>query len=118
MEIKLRNITPDDAEECSRIVHEAFSSIDDKHNFRRDFPSVESATPLAAMLINSPDVFGVAAEVDGKFAGSNFLTEWDPIAGVGPITVDPKLHGHGIGRKLMQAVIARGRDHAVGIRLV
>src|SRR5690606_34813907 len=49
--------------------------------------------------------------------GSNFLLEHDAIRGVGPITIDPACQGRGIGRRLMEAVIDRGRG-ALGIRLV
>ncbi len=117
MTIHLRPITPADAENCGRIIFEAFKGIADQHNFRPDFPSVEFATQFAGAFINSPTTFGVAAELDGVFVGSNFLSEDDAIRGVGPITIDPQCQARGIGRKLMQAVIDRGRD-AIGIRLV
>lgn len=117
MTIHLRPITPADTENCGRIIFEAFKGIADQHNFRPDFPSVEFATQFASAFINSPTTFGVAAELDGVFVGSNFLSEDDAIRGVGPITIDPGCQARGIGRKLMQAVIDRGRD-AIGIRLV
>jgi hypothetical protein len=59
----------------------------------------------------------VVAEVDGRIAGSNFLDERDPIRGVGPITVDPEGQNAGVGRRLMEAVVERGKD-APGIRLL
>ena len=58
----------------------------------------------------------MVAEIDGRIVGSNFLDERDPIRGVGPITVDPEGQNSGVGRKLMEAVIERGKD-APGIRL-
>jgi predicted N-acetyltransferase YhbS len=57
------------------------------------------------------------AERDGRIIGSNFLDERGPIAGVGPITVDPVEQTRGVGRGLMQAVIDRGAA-AAGIRLL
>ncbi len=69
------------------------------------------------MWIPHPAVWGVVAERDGRVVGSNFLDERDPIAGVGPITVDPEGQNAGVGRKLMEAVLERGRD-APGIRLL
>jgi GNAT superfamily N-acetyltransferase len=98
-------------------MYEAFGGIADQHAFPRDFPSVEVATQLAGAFIAEPSVFGVVAEKDGKVVGSNFLSEGDPIRGVGPITVDPSVQGSGAGRRLMQAVIERGRE-AAGVRLV
>ena len=67
--------------------------------------------------IAHPSVWGVVAEVDGQVVGSNFLDERDPIRGVGPITVDPTGQNAGVGRRLMEAVIERGKD-APGIRLL
>jgi hypothetical protein len=70
------------------------------------------------MAIGSPDIYGIVAEdKNGKFLGSNFLWEHDSIKGVGPITVDPDIQAKGVGRRLMEAVIERGKN-APGIRLV
>lgn len=115
--MQIREITQEDAPECGRILYEAFAGIAGRHNFPYDFPDVGSAEGFAEMAIGSPDIYGVAAEIDGKFVGSNFLWEHDDIKGVGPITVDPSVQAKGAGRKLMEAVIERGKD-APGIRLV
>lgn len=117
MNINIREIRSDDAAEAGRIIYEAFAGVSTAHGFEPDFPSVEVATGFASMWLAHPKVSGFAAEIDGQFVGSNFLTEYDPIRSVGPITVDPKVQASGIGRKLMQAVIDRGRD-AIGIRLL
>jgi predicted N-acetyltransferase YhbS len=117
MDIRIRPATPDDAEACGRIIHEAFQGIAGRHNFRPDFPSIEAAAQLAQLFIADPAVFGVVAESEGRIVGSNFLTEWDSIRAVGPITVDPQIQARGTGRRLMQAVIERGRN-AAGIRLL
>jgi GNAT superfamily N-acetyltransferase len=115
-EVILRESRPEDAQECARIVYEAFGDIHDHHRFPRDFPVPEAAAGLIDVWISHPQVWGVIAEVDGRVVGSNFLDERDPIRGVGPITIDPKSQNVGVGRKLMQAVLERGRD-APGIRL-
>ena len=118
MAIRLRPVTPDDAEPCGRIIHEAFKDIAARHNFPPDFPSVDFAIEFAHLFINNPSIFGVVAEEsDGRVVGSNFLTEWDSIRAVGPITVAPNAQGQQTGRRLMQAVIERGKE-AEGIRLV
>jgi predicted N-acetyltransferase YhbS len=117
MDAKIRPAIAADAEACGRIIFEAFAGIADQHSFPRDFPSVEVATQLATAFISDPSVFGVVAEIDARVVGSNFLSEGDPIRGVGPITVDTSVQGGGAGRRLMQAVLERARD-AVGVRLV
>ena len=116
-QVTLREVRPEDAEACARILFDAFGGIHDHHRFPRDFPSMEAATGMLAAWIPNPAVWGVVAEADGRIVGSNFLDERDPIAGVGPITVDPNGQNKGVGRKLMEAVIERGAN-APGIRLL
>ncbi len=70
-------------------------------------------------MIGNPGMYGVVAEEDGQVLGSNFLDERGPICGVGPITVDPTIQNQGVGRRLMQAVVARAAERgAAGVRLL
>ena len=117
MTIQLRSMRPDDVETCGRICYEAFSGIAERHNFRKDFPSLEMAIGLMQHLLENPGVFNVVAESEGQVIGSNHLLEVDEIGGVGPITVDPNAQAKGVGRMLMQAVIEHGKNLA-GIRLL
>lgn len=117
MTIQLRPMRPEDVEPCGRICYEAFKDIADKHNFRQDFPSAEFATGLIGWLFSNPGAFNVVAESDGQVIGSNHLWEFNSIPAVGPITIDPNAQAKGVGRKLMEAVIERGKDRP-GIRLV
>lgn len=117
MTVTIRAATPSDAEACGRIMYEAFKEIAERHAFPPDFPNVESAIQLARSFTAHPMIDGFVAEEDGRVVGSNFLVGGDPIRGVGPITVDPRWQGGGIGRRLMTAVLERGKD-AVGIRLL
>jgi GNAT superfamily N-acetyltransferase len=115
--VTLREIAPEDVKECARICFEAFGGIDDYHRFPRDFPSIEFAEGLMHAFVGSPSTWGVVAEVDGRVVGSSFLHEADPIAGVGPISVDPDHQSSGVGRKLMEAMVERGKE-APGTRLL
>ena len=118
MGVNIREARPPDAEATGRIIYEAFKGVAEFHGFPPDFPHVGVATQLVASFITHPSIFGVVAEDDaGRVLGSNFLSEIDTIRGVGPITVDPSAQGGGVGRRLMQAVLDRGRE-AAGIRLV
>jgi predicted N-acetyltransferase YhbS len=49
----------------------------------------------------------VVAELDGRVIGSNVLWENNPVAGVGPITVDTGAQGSSTGRLLMEDVLRR-----------
>ena len=101
----------EDVEPCGRICHIAFMAIAERHNFRPDFPTPESAIQLTEGFFASPDVFSVVAERDGEVIGSNHLWEYDAIRAVGPITVDPNAQAKGAGRMLMEAVIERGKSN-------
>jgi predicted N-acetyltransferase YhbS len=116
-EVTLRTIEPADAADAAQIIFDAFGAIQDHHRFERDFPAIEAASGLANMFIPHPMVWGVVAEIGGRIVGSNFLDERSPIRGVGPITVAPQGQNHGVGRKLMRAVLERG-EGAPGIRLL
>jgi GNAT superfamily N-acetyltransferase len=119
MPVRLRSIAADDAAECGRIIHDAFAAIADQHNFPRDFPSVEAGVGLASMLIAHPGFHGLVAEENGRVVGSNFLDERSPIGAIGPITVDPTTQNQAVGRRLMLAVMDRGRERRLtGLRLV
>ncbi len=114
-----RSGTPADAAACGRICHDAFATFAVRHNFPPDFPSVEVATELVSYLLSHPRFFSVVAEQDGAIVGSNFLDERSPIAGVGPITVDPHAQNRRVGRQLMQAVLDRSRTQGfAGTRLL
>ena len=106
----VRSSIPDDARAAGIICYDAFKAIAEQHGFPPDFPSPEVAIGLINTLISRSDVFGVIAEADGRVVGSNFLWESDSFAGVGPITVQPRQQNDSIGRKLMDAVLARAQQ--------
>jgi predicted N-acetyltransferase YhbS len=117
MTITIRPIANTDTEACGRIIYEAFKRFHDRHQFPRDFQTLEDAVQLTGLFVNHPAIFGVVAEIDGRIVGSNFLDERNLIRGVGPITVAPDVQERGVGRRLMEAVIERERETA-GIRLM
>lgn len=115
----LRSVDMADADELGVICYEAFKEMAEKHNFPRDLPSPEIGIGFAQMMISRPDIYGVAAHVDGKLIGSNFLWESDEVAGVGPITIDPAVQNSSIGRELMLDVIRRSDERGfASVRLV
>lgn len=110
-DVRLRPGRPEDAERLGSICYKAFATISGAHNFPPDFPSPEVAVGLMSMLLGRPDVYSVVAEDgSGNVVGSNFLWESDTVAGVGPITVDPKVQNSSYGRAMMQDVIRRSDE--------
>jgi GNAT superfamily N-acetyltransferase len=117
--VTIRRAKPEDAPACGQICYEAFHKISTDHNFPPDVPAPEMGVGLLTMMFSHSGFYCVVAESDGRIAGSNCLDERDAIAGVGPITIDPKIQNRGIGRKLMDAVLDRARERKfAGVRLV
>jgi predicted N-acetyltransferase YhbS len=119
MKLNMRRATLEDAAVLGHINYDAFKKIADDHNFPPDFPSVEHAVQTVTSLTSTPGIYSVVAEADGKIAGSNFMDERNPIAGIGPISVDPSVQNQSIGRHLMDNVLERVRTrNFAGVRLV
>jgi GNAT superfamily N-acetyltransferase len=119
MSISIRRAKPEDAPVCGQICYEAFHKISTDHNFPPDVPAPEGGVGMLTRMFSDPGFYCVVAESDGRIAGSNCLDERTAIAGVGPITIDPKVQNRGIGRKLMDAVLDRARErNFAGVRLV
>jgi predicted N-acetyltransferase YhbS len=118
-DVIIRPATPQDAPVCGDICYRAFSAINAAHNFPCDFPNPETAVAVIHAMFNAPGIYCIVAESEGRILGSNCLDERSIIHGVGPITVDPDTQNHGVGRKLMQAVLDRSHQRgAAGVRLV
>jgi predicted N-acetyltransferase YhbS len=117
--LTIRGARPEDAAASAKICYEAFYKINSQHGFPPDLPAMERAADLMSMMFVHPGFYCVVAEEDGRIVGSNCMDERSPIAGIGPITVDPAAQNRGVGRKLMQAVMDRTRERNFpGVRLV
>jgi predicted N-acetyltransferase YhbS len=115
----VRPALPKDGPVCGEISYRAFSAINGAHNFPCDFPGPETSTALLSGMFSNPGLYCVVAEIEGRIVGSNVLDERSVIAGVGPLSVDPDVQNHGVGRKLMQVVMDRANERrAAGVRLV
>jgi len=104
-DIELIRPEPQQVPELARICFEAFKRIHERHSFPPDIPNIELAGHIMGLLVSGKNFYGVAARVNGRLVGSNFISCTDPVGGVGPITVDPAFEGRGVGRALMKAVL-------------
>jgi len=47
----------------------------------------------------------LAARVDGRLAGSNFITRWGSFGFFGPLTVSPEFWDHGVAQRLLESTM-------------
>lgn len=52
---------------------------------------------------------GIVAELDGRIAGSNFVTRWGSVGFFGPLTVRPELWDRGVATALLRETMKRFR---------
>jgi len=117
--VTIRRAKLEDASASAKICYEAFYKINTDHGFPPDLPAMEPAADLMSMMFVHPGFFCVVAEDGGRIVGSNCMDERSPIAGIGPITIDPAAQNRGVGRMLMHAVLDRARERNFpGVRLV
>lgn len=107
MPISIIPVAPEHFPALASICYRAFGTLQERHGVEKDFDSVETAGMVIGLFGSRPDFAGFAARDDatGKLLGSNFLQFSDPVAGVGPITIDPDDQSRGLGRRLMRAVL-------------
>lgn len=102
MNVTIRPLTENDLPGAGRIVCLAFGTFlgaPEPEKFWADLDYAHTlwrADPLAA--------FG--AEMDGTLVGSNFATRWGSVGFFGPLTVCPDLWDRGLGKRLMEPIMA------------
>jgi predicted N-acetyltransferase YhbS len=111
MDLIIRPIDQNDAENCGRIGYEAHKTISSAHGYPSELPSEEFGIGLIRGLLDNPNSWGVLAERQGEILGSIFLHEFppSPVAVIGPLTVHPSAEG-GVGKILMDAALMRARE--------
>jgi GNAT superfamily N-acetyltransferase len=84
----------DDADRIMRLAFGTFLGLADPAAFMGDADYVRTrwaAEPTCAL----------AAEVDGRLVGTNFVTRWGSVGFFGPLTVDPTLWDKGVAQALL-----------------
>jgi len=95
--VTTRALVASDLDEADRIMRVAFGTflgLPDPMAFMGDADYVHTrwtAEPSAAM----------AAEVEGRLVGSNFVTRWGSVGCFGPLTVSPEVWDKGVARALL-----------------
>jgi GNAT superfamily N-acetyltransferase len=100
--VVVRTLRQDELTEADRIMRTAFGTflgLPDPMAFMGDADYVHSrwaADPSAAL----------AAELDGRLVGTNFVTRWGSVGFFGPLTIEPGLWDKGIARRMLDETMA------------
>ena len=111
----LQLVTPvaADVDALGDICYRAFKDISDRHGFPSDFDSPEFARMVLGSLVQDETMYRVAARLDGKLVGSNFMELSDGASGIGPVSVHPPAQSGGVGRAMMEDVLRHARESGI-----
>ncbi len=101
MPVSIRDAAAADLPACADVMHRAFRSIAERHNFPPDFPDAAAAEGLLRMMRGAPGFDAAAAEDGGRIVGSIFVSHRSSVGGISVITVDPEAQDRAVGRRLM-----------------
>jgi GNAT superfamily N-acetyltransferase len=105
VDVSIRPARAEDLDACARVCYRAFQAIAERHGFPPDFDSEQSARLAFGSFVSDPLTYGVVAERGDQVVGSTFIHDRRPVAGIGPVTVDPFVQDVGLGRQMMEAVL-------------
>ena len=111
--VSIERMRPEYIPDLGSVCYESFLGIALQHGFQSDLPDRDMAVRLIRTLTEDSDTVGFAAFCDGKPAGSAFLSVASKVGGIGPVTVDSRLQGRGIGGKLMEALLQHADQHGL-----
>jgi predicted N-acetyltransferase YhbS len=117
----IRPMTPADISQAGQIMFHSFNTQNQHLGLPPEWPSVEFTTGLIGMLQANPNFLSVVAvdKQTTQVIGSNFLEKGDVVTAPGPISVDNNGQNAGVGRALMEYVIAASKEQGQhNIRLV
>lgn len=107
-------MTKADLDRVGEVLFEAFNAGALKHGYAPRMHDRREGTSWAWALLRHGPGDVLIAELDGRVVGVCCLSARGLHGGIGPVAVDPSVQGHGVGRRLMHAVLER----AEGLRSV
>lgn len=105
--MSVREATLDDLDTCGKICFDGFKLVNEQHGFPSNYATVEAARDRVRSFLEHPEVWSIVYEEDVAILGFLFMSERDPIRGIGPIVVAPEAASRGVGRQLMAAALTR-----------
>lgn len=101
MNITVRPLSETDRPEATRIFRLAFGTF---LGLPDSVPFMGDADLIGTRLRGYPDC-SLAAEVDGRLVGSNFVTGWGSVGFFGPLSILPEFWNAGVASALLEATM-------------
>ncbi|WP_338674984.1 thioester reductase domain-containing protein [Streptomyces sp. SCSIO 30461] len=110
--IEVREAAWEDLEAMAGVCFDAFGTLNASLGLTPEWSSVEAVTEMFRDRLAAPGCLAfVAVDGTGAVVGSNFLVLGEAVAAFGPLSVATGAQGAGVGRLLMDEVLAAAARH-------
>jgi predicted N-acetyltransferase YhbS len=114
----IRVLEERDAERAGEVNFLAFYDVALRHGQTPVVTTPADARSYVRHLLSFDPLGGLVAELDGGIVGMAWLHQRRPVATIGPVAVDPRVQGRGIGRLLIERCIEAAGPRIPQVRLV
>ena len=116
--LTLRAVEQRDVERVGDVNFVAFYRVAVAHGLAPGIGTPAESRGYIRHLLTIDPLGGTLAEEDGEVVGLSWVHPRGPVATIGPIAVDPRAQGRGIGRRLLERAIELGGRGVPQVRLV
>jgi GNAT superfamily N-acetyltransferase len=117
-EVTLRPAEECDVESAGDLIFVAFHAAALAHGLEPGVTTPGESRRYVRYLLSFDALGGVVAEEDGVLVGVGWIHPRGPVATLGPLAVDPRRQGRGIGRRLLMRLIEGAGQGVPQVRLV
>jgi GNAT superfamily N-acetyltransferase len=114
----IRPLEERDADRAGDVNFVAFHDVALRHGQPPVVTGPADARSYVRHLLTFDPLGGSVAELDGEIVGMAWLHVRGPVATIGPVAVEPRVQGQGIGRRLVERCIERAGPRVPQVRLV
>jgi len=114
----VRPLDERDVDRAGDVNFVAFYDVAVRHGLRPVVTTPSEARSYLRHLLAFDPLGGLVAEQDGDIVGMAWVHPRGPVATIGPVAVDPRYQGRGIGRLLMERSLELAGPRAPQVRLV
>lgn len=117
-EVTVRPIEERDADRVGDLNFVAFYRVAVAHGMAPGVASPAESRSYIRHLLALDPLGGSVAEEDGEVVGVAWVHPRGPVATIGPVAVDPRVEGRGVGRRLLERAIELAGRGVPQVRLV